>query len=53
MLKNYGIQGLPPLTRENATNRSEQISWSKSARDKVIKVYEEEFDLLGYSKAIS
>ena len=50
MLKDYNIQGLPPLTRENAVDRSQPIFWSKDSRDKVIKIYDQEFDLLEYSR---
>lgn len=53
MLKDYGIEGLPPLTKENATDRSQPLPWTKDSRDKVIKMFEPEFDLLGYSKIIS
>lgn len=53
MLKTYGIRGLPPLTRENATDRSQPLPWAKDSRDKVVKIYESEFDLLGYSKVLS
>ena len=53
MLKTYGIQGLPPLTRENVTDRSQSLPWTKSTRDKIVKIYESEFDLLGYSERVS
>lgn len=53
MLKTYEIRGLPPLTRENATDRSQPLPWAKDSRDKVVKIYESEFDLLGYSKVLS
>lgn len=53
MLKSYGIEGLPPLTRENATDRSQPLVWSKDSQDKVRKMFESEFELLGYSKTFA
>lgn len=53
MLKTYGIEGLPPLTKENATDRSQPLPWIKDSRDKVIKMFEPEFDLLGYSRVFA
>jgi hypothetical protein len=50
MLKTYGIRGLPPLTRENVTDRSQSLPWNKASRSKVIEMFESEFDLLGYSR---
>ena len=53
MLKDYDIKGLPPLTRENVVDRSQPLNWSKESRLKVAAIFEEEFDLLKYSKTFS
>jgi hypothetical protein len=53
MLKTYDIKGLPPLTRENATDRSQPLVWSKDSKEKVIRMFEPEFELLGYSKTFA
>jgi hypothetical protein len=44
---------LPPLTRENATDRSQPLVWSKDSKEKVIRMFEPEFELLGYSKTFA
>lgn len=50
MLKDYHIDGLPTkLPRENVSDRSSlNVSWTPELKDKVYKIYEPDFDLLGY-----
>jgi len=51
MLEDYHIEGLPiELPRENVSDRASiNFSWTPELRDKVYKIYEPDFDLLGYS----
>lgn len=51
MLKDHHIDGLPnKLPRENVSDRSSlNVSWTPELKNKVYKIYEPDFDLLGYS----
>lgn len=51
MIDDYHIEGLPTeLPRENVSDRkSLNFSWTPELKDKVYKIYEPDFDLLGYS----
>jgi hypothetical protein len=52
MLENYGIKGLPPLTKENTTDRSQSPDWNRELVGKVVEMFEKDFELLGYSKTL-
>ena len=50
MIDDYHIEGLPAeLPRENVSDRkSFNFSWTPELKDRVYKIYEPDFDLLGY-----